>query len=94
MRIIYHDGNIKISIEEYPEIPLGSFIHIEIRQFSLSTYKKIHSVWDEIRRYLKSRGDVFVFCLPPKDKEQFVKHFGFSYTDIIVEGYRIMKREL
>ena len=94
MRIMYHDGNIKISIEEYPELPLGSFMHLEIKQFSLSTYKKIHSVWDEIRRYLRRRGDVYVFCLPPANKEQFVKHFGFSDTDIMLEGYRIMKREL
>ena len=93
MRILYHDGNIKISIEEYEELP-GGFLHLKLNSFSLSIYKKMRTVLDSLCKDLKDKGQENLFCLVPEDKEKLAYYFGFSYTNILIASHRIMKREL
>jgi hypothetical protein len=93
MRTLYSDNDIEYSIEEYKEFS-GGFLHLKLNSFSLSIYKKMHTILDFLCKDLKKKGHDYVFCLVPKDKEKLAQYFGFSHTDILIETYRIMKREL
>ncbi len=92
MRTLYSDEDIDVSVEEYDEFYEGVFIHTNVKQFSLSKYKKFKHIWIHVRAGLRLEGYKYVLALPPGDKERkWESMFGFEPTGIFVKGQEIMR---
>lgn len=91
MKTLYSDEDIDIMEEEVYTIPGAVFLHTNVKQFSLSKYKKIHRVWQQLRKDLASQGYFYVLCVPPSAKEEkWERLFGFEHTGTNIKGKKVM----
>lgn len=95
MEILYTDDNIEVCLEVCKEISSGPFIHISVRKFTVSKYKCILEVWNDLQDVLSDRGYSRVYAIPPTlHQEKFIKMFGFRNTSVFFDHKNVMVREL
>jgi hypothetical protein len=77
------NGYVALSWEPYME---KWILHIECKEWSLSTYKRYRKVGEAIRKVLKRRGINEVYGLSKTPKEvKFNALFGAEYTGELAE---------
>ena len=92
METIYSDESIDVFLEEVEEIEKGVFIHTNVKQFSLSTFKKFKHIFLNICEIVKDRDIQYLLAIPPSNKEQkWQECFGFTYTGILVNKQKLMR---
>lgn len=84
MKEIFNDGNVKLSISYFGELP---FLHVEMKTFSKDLYKKyliaFHKVLQE-----NNLTEVYSTCANDKAKK-FNELFGFEYL-CDIQGNTVM----
>lgn len=95
MRLIYEDEDIEVFVESCTDITSGVFIHTNVKQWSLSKYKKFLVVWGCIMTRMRSEGWKHLFAVPPSpSEEKWEMLFGFKDSGLEVSGYKLMILEL
>lgn len=95
MREFYSDSDIDILVEMDDVFTDGVFVHSNVKNFSMSKYKKFHRVWEEVLVRLRMEGWRHVYAIPPSSKEEkWQRMFGFKGTGIEVSSYKLMILEL
>jgi hypothetical protein len=85
MKELFNDGNVKLSLSYFEELP---FLHVEVKTFSKDLYKKYLVVF---QKALQENGLTTVYsqCANEKGKK-FNELFGFEYL-CNIEGQTIME---
>lgn len=91
--ILIKDEDCCIYVEnEIPHYIEGAFIHCDIYQWSHSKVRKWKKKWANIARVMKDKGINDIYAIPPsEDEEKLIKMFGFKYTGLTFNGYKIMR---
>ena len=91
MIILYSDENIDILGEEHEDFPECIFIHSYVKYFSISRYKDIKCIWQDIVQQLKQQEYKYVLCIPPgKKEEKWESKFGFKYLNLDIGDKKLM----
>ena len=93
--LIYDDADIEIVGETYDSIPNGIVLNTEVKQFSLSIYKKFKKIWIELQKEFKHIGYEYVLAIPLEDTDiRWDEHWGFKDTGETIDGHKLMRFDL
>jgi len=79
---VYEDNVVNMYVQPYEG--LGLLVHIDIKEWSLSVYKKTLQKFNEIIEELRSKKvDRLFAAIPPSDpkNEKFALMYGFEVSD-------------
>lgn len=91
---LYRDDDIWLTAEnESSIIKDGIFVHNELlTKFTPSKYKRAKAVWKRISNTLYTKGVPAIYAVPLEPhNEKWTERFGFKYTGITLEGYKLYK---
>lgn len=90
---LYRDEDILLTAENENNILPGIFVHNALlTQLTPSKYKKAKGVWASISEQLLDLGVQNIYAVPLEpDNEKWTERFGFKYTGITLEGYKLYK---
>lgn len=91
---LYKDEDIWLTAEnESSIIGDGIFVHNELlTKFTPSKYKRAKYLWNIISENLYERGIPTIYAIPLEPhNEKWTEKFGFKYTGITLEGYKLYK---
>lgn len=91
--VLYQDGDILLTAENEDTIIPGLFVHNALLSpLTPSKYKKAKEVWASISEQLLDLGVQNIYAVPLEpDNEKWTERFGFKYTGITLEGYKLYK---
>ena len=93
--LIYDDADIEIIAETYDSIPSGVVLNTEVKQFSLSIYKKFTKIWPELQKEFRRIGYEYVLSIPLEESDiRWNEHWGFKDTGKTIDGHKIMRFDL
>lgn len=90
---LYRDDDIWLTAENESGILDGIFVHNELlTKFTPSKYKRAKQVWKAISTNLYNKGVPSIYAIPLEPhNEKWTEKFGFIYTGITIEGYKLYK---
>ena len=73
----------------------GVFLHFEIVEWNLSTYKEFRLIWIQVQSSLLNKGVTRLFATAPSEKEEkLIKMFGFTDSGLTIGGFHLMEKTL
>ena len=73
----------------------GIFLHFEVVEWNLSTYKEFRAIWLQVQNTFLNKGINRLFATAPSEKEEkLIKMFGFTYSGLTLHGFKLMEKTL
>lgn len=90
---LYRDEDIWVTGENEDDLLPGIFVHNELlTKLTPSKLKRAKLIWKELSNQLYTLGIPAIYAVPLEpDNEKWTERFGFKYTGITLEGYKLYK---
>ena len=90
--IVYQDDDLLLTAENEEDQIDGVFVHTRIHSISPSKIKKYKRVWKEVVNAFKDKGITNIYATPLEDMdEKWERVFGFKWTGVYLQGFKLMK---
>lgn len=93
--IVYQDDDLLLTAENEEDQIDGVFVHTSFSQgkrLTPSKIKKYKRVWKEVVNAFKDKGVINIYATPLEDMdEKWERVFGFKWTGVYLQGFKLMK---
>lgn len=99
--IVYQDDDLLLTAENEEDQIDGVFVHTRIHSISPSKIKKYKRVWKEVVNAFRDKGITNIYATPLGEHdsstkgmsmdEKWERVFGFKWTGVYLQGFKLMK---